>query len=89
MLTTPPRNVQIENVLYEKFVQHPNLCSLLLSTNAAELIYAEATDPFWGDGPVGQGLNELGKALMRVRDHLREEGLATPGIYPADLHNAH
>lgn len=79
----------MEEVLYNKFIQHPDLCSLLLSTGVAELIYGEVNDHFWGDGSVGQGLNELGKALMRVRDRMREEGLATPAPHPADLHGAH
>ncbi|OCH94480.1 DUF1768-domain-containing protein [Obba rivulosa] len=64
----------MEEALYHKFKQHPNLQGMLLNTGVADLIYAEANDPFWGDGPLGQGANELGKALMRVRDRLRIEG---------------
>ena len=64
----------MEEVLYLKFKQHPDLRSLLLNTSVAPLVYAEANDPFWGEGPTGQGTNELGKALMRVRDRLVAEG---------------
>lgn len=64
----------MEKVLYMKFVQHPDLRALLLETGTAELIYSDRGDPFWGDGPVGQGANELGVALVHVRDRLRREG---------------
>jgi ribA/ribD-fused uncharacterized protein len=63
----------MDEVLYQKFRQHSDLRSLLLNTGNSELIYAEVTDPFWGEGPSGQGANELGRALMRVRDRLRQE----------------
>lgn len=56
--------------MYHKFRQHPDLRNLLMNTGVAELIYAEVNDIFWGEGPDGQGANELGKALMRVRDRL-------------------
>jgi predicted NAD-dependent protein-ADP-ribosyltransferase YbiA (DUF1768 family) len=45
-----------------------------MNTGTAPLIYTEATDSFWGEGPSGEGTNELGKALVRVRDRLRAEG---------------
>ena len=64
----------MEEVLYMKFRQHPDLRQLLMETGHAELIYAESGDPFWGVGPLGQGSNELGKALFKVREWLRREG---------------
>ena len=63
----------MEEALYKKFVQHPDLMARLLKTGIAELIYAEASDAFWGEGPAGQGYNELGHALMRVRQRLQDE----------------
>ena len=33
-------------------------------------------DTTWGDNHIGQGLNWLGHALMRVRQRFREEGLS-------------
>ncbi|KAI0065856.1 DUF1768-domain-containing protein [Artomyces pyxidatus] len=67
----------MDTVLHQKFRQHGELRKLLLDTTPAELIYSEESDHFWGDGPAGSGSNELGKALMRVRDRLRAEaGLA-------------
>ena len=63
----------MDEVLYLKFRQHGELRALLLGTYPAELIYVESGDAFWGDGP-GNGLNELGKSLMRVRERFRAEG---------------
>lgn len=63
---------KLEEVLYHKFVQHPELRELLLGTGLAKLIYADLSDTFLGEGPRGEG-NELGKALMRIRERLRQE----------------
>ncbi|KAF7984751.1 hypothetical protein HWV62_11707 [Athelia sp. TMB] len=64
----------VEEVLYMKFKQHPDLRSQLMNTGSADIIYAEAEDAYWGEGPAGQGTNELGKSIMRVRERLRREG---------------
>ena len=64
----------MEEVLYLKFKQHPDLRSLLMNTGTADVIYSEANDAYWGEGPTGQGTNELGKAIVRVRERLRKEG---------------
>jgi len=61
----------MDKVLYQKLSQHSDLRNVLLNTGNSELIYAEVTDHFWGEGPAGQGANELGK--MRVRERLRQE----------------
>lgn len=63
----------MEEALYQKFIQHERLRELLLETGDAELIYTDPNDAFWGDGPMGQGVNALGQALCRVRDRLRRE----------------
>ena len=64
----------MDNVLHLKFRQHGDLHALLLNTYPAELVYIASGDLFWGDG-AGNGLNELGESLMRVRERLRiEEG---------------
>ncbi|KAG6335895.1 hypothetical protein ID866_3204 [Astraeus odoratus] len=63
----------LDDVLYLKFKQHPNLRKLLLNTGFADIIFADPHD-FYGEGPSGSGANELGKALVRVRDRLRREG---------------
>ncbi|KAG8990894.1 hypothetical protein FRB93_002966 [Tulasnella sp. JGI-2019a] len=65
----------MEQVILHKFEQHPILKRELLSTGDAELIEdAGANDAFWGNGADGKGRNELGKALMRLRDHFRTNG---------------
>lgn len=64
----------MEEVLYLKFKQHPDLRSLLMNTGMANIIYSEPNDAYWGDGSLGQGANELGKAIVRARERLRNEG---------------
>ncbi|KAH9830124.1 DUF1768-domain-containing protein [Rhodofomes roseus] len=65
-------NVSImEKILEAKFTQHPRLRDTLLGTADSMLIEGSPVDSFWGSGADGQGRNELGKALMRLRDELR------------------
>jgi predicted NAD-dependent protein-ADP-ribosyltransferase YbiA (DUF1768 family) len=64
----------VEEVLYLKFKQHPDLRSLLMNTGLADIIYSDPGDTYWGEGPLGQGANELGKAIVRARERLQREG---------------
>ena len=64
----------MEDVLYHKFMQHPALLDLLFNTGIAELVYNDTHDDFWGVGPRGTGGNELGKALARLRERLKDTG---------------
>ncbi|KAI0355486.1 DUF1768-domain-containing protein [Trametes cingulata] len=64
----------LDEALYAKFIQHPHLRATLLSTGDADLVLSD-TDDFWGEGPIGRGANHLGRALQRVRDRLRAEGV--------------
>jgi ribA/ribD-fused uncharacterized protein len=62
------------SVIRAKFASGP-LCELLLSTGDLLLAEDSPYDPLWGcrDRAGGyQGSNLLGRALMRVRDELRE-----------------
>ena len=63
----------MEDVLYLKFTQHRSLRDALFSTGFLELVFNDFDD-FLGEGTSGQGRNELGKTLMRIRDRLRQEG---------------
>lgn len=54
----------------QKFLQHPKLKELLLSTGNAKLIEASPRDSYWGTGRDGQGFNKLGNLLMLLRDEL-------------------
>jgi N-glycosidase YbiA len=56
---------------WAKFSQHPDLARMLLGTGSAELIEDFPSDPFWGTGADGAGLNWAGRVLMEVRDRLR------------------
>lgn len=63
----------MEEVLWEKFTQHPALCGMLLATGNRELVDTSPQSAFWGMGKDWQGRNELGKALVRLRNKLRVE----------------
>jgi len=54
-----------------KFTQHPDLAALLLATGDAELVEDFPSEPHWGTGPDGQGLNWAGRVLMEIREALR------------------
>ena len=76
----------MDETLFHKFTQHPDLQAELLGTGDAELIEVGPVriltddslmavqdsdkDAFWGVGADGQGRNELGKCLERLRAKL-------------------
>ena len=62
----------MEEVLYLEFNQHPSLQTFLLRTGLADIVYVD-DNAYWGDSPLGEGANELGKALVRLRERLRQE----------------
>jgi hypothetical protein len=70
----------MEDVLWAKFTQHPDLRSTLLKTGDCRIVYADTKDAYWGSGSdIGHpgnytGYNYLGKLLEKVRDRLRMEG---------------
>ncbi|KAG8213140.1 hypothetical protein J3R82DRAFT_11546 [Butyriboletus roseoflavus] len=67
-------NIQkMEIALRLKFTQHPDLKALLLGTGDADLVEDSPRDYFWGTGADRSGRNELGKALVRLREELRQE----------------
>jgi predicted NAD-dependent protein-ADP-ribosyltransferase YbiA (DUF1768 family) len=63
----------MKEVMYQKFRQHPDLRTALLSTGTARLIYVDAADSYWGTSSTGMGQNQLGKTLAEVRDRLMAE----------------
>lgn len=66
-------NIQMmDEVLLHKFRQHPALKAELLGTGNAELVEDSHVDAFWGVGKNGKGRNELGKALVRLRERFRQ-----------------
>lgn len=54
-----------------KFLTHAGPREILLNTADEELVENAPMDAYWGCGPDGNGLNKLGKILMRVRQELR------------------
>ncbi|CAK5267321.1 unnamed protein product [Mycena citricolor] len=63
----------MEDAVRRKFQLHANLLDLLLRTGTLPLVYAGGADTFWGEGLDGQGLNQLGLLMQRVRESLRSE----------------
>eukprot|EP00249_Psilotum_nudum_P007571 c20661_g1_i3 orf=333-2045(+) len=59
--------------LKTKFSSYPFLRSLLLSTSGHILIETSPHDLFWGAGREGEGLNHLGRLLMKLRSVLETE----------------
>ena len=51
-----------------KFDQNPPLKALLFSTYPKPLVFADATDSFWGYGKTKMGSNKLGAMLMEYRN---------------------
>lgn len=65
------------NIMYKaclaKFSQNEELKKLLLSTEDRPL-HEDCSDPFWGGGPnFPDGMDLLGKVLIKVRETLRNE----------------
>ena len=57
----------MEQLLLEKFAQEPDR-TILLSTGEVELVEGNWWgDKFWGQCPLGNGKNWLGKLLMKTR----------------------
>lgn len=63
----------MESLVRQKFTRHPLLKRLLLATGNQEIQEGNTwNDTFWGVSlSTGEGRNELGKILMRVRRELR------------------
>jgi len=58
--------------VYEKFTQHENLKSLLISTGSDYIAEHTTNDRYWADGGNGRGRNMLGLILMETREKLKE-----------------
>lgn len=55
-------------LLEKKFKSYPDLMQKLIDTNPQELIEGNTWgDRFWGQCPIGNGKNTLGKLLMSIR----------------------
>ncbi|KAJ1443570.1 YbiA-like superfamily [Sesbania bispinosa] len=56
-----------------KFSMYPHLNAMLLSTAGSVLVEASPQDLFWGGGREGEGLNYLGRLLMKLRSEFLGE----------------
>jgi ribA/ribD-fused uncharacterized protein len=63
------------SVLYElvreKVRQHSEVREALLATADEEIVEVNPNDDFWGNGKDGNGQNQMGKILMKIREELR------------------
>jgi ribA/ribD-fused uncharacterized protein len=62
------------NILYEilkeKFSQHEEAKKALLDTGSEKIVENNPNDDFWGNGRDGNGRNNTGKILMKIREEL-------------------
>ena len=74
---------RMKSILRVKFVQHPDLLEILLSTGDARLVEAATVDNavnrLWGEVH-GKGKNMLGQLLMEVRSELTLMGGKAPRV---------
>ncbi|KAL5058634.1 hypothetical protein RYX36_030238 [Vicia faba] len=79
-------NVKID-VMYAalkcKFSTYPRLSSMLVSTAGSVLVEASPHDLFWGGGREGEGLNYLGRLLMKLRSEFVEESSSSTSESPS------
>lgn len=64
----------METILLDKFTRNLDLKEKLINTNNNILIEVNWwEDRFWGVNPRGEGLNHLGKILMKIREQLSDK----------------
>lgn len=71
----------METALKAKFTQHPILRNILINTGNKTLVEHTVIDNFWGDGGDGSGQNNLGEALMRIRELISKGQLGGDPYY--------
>lgn len=57
----------MKKAVLQKFLTHPDIRDILISTSPEEIIEETTDDYYWGCGTKGTGKNVLGKILMEVR----------------------
>lgn len=61
----------LTDIIRHKAQQNPDVKETLLLSGSEEIVEANPTDDFWGNGPNGDGQNHTGKILMKIRDELK------------------
>jgi len=69
----------MREAVLKKFLTHPDIQAILISTGDQLIMENSPTDYFWGCGRDKTGNNHLGKILMSVRQEIRQR-LALPSI---------
>jgi ribA/ribD-fused uncharacterized protein len=72
------KDAVMDRAVRRKFETHSELRAILLSTGDEDLLEAAPSDTYWGIGREGNGLNKLGRILMRIRAELRAGGEDPP-----------
>ncbi len=62
----------LEEIIFEKVKQHEEVKNVLLATKNEEIVEENPNDDFWGSGKEGNGQNNTGKILMRIRDAIKK-----------------
>ncbi len=60
----------------EKIKQHPDVREALITTGNEEIVEDSPDDDFWGNGKDGNGQNQFGKILMKIREELKTNPLS-------------
>lgn len=60
----------LHEIITEKVKQHEEVKEALLATGTEEIIEDNPHDDFWGNGKDGDGQNQTGKILMRIRHEI-------------------
>jgi ribA/ribD-fused uncharacterized protein len=73
-------------IVRNKFERNPELLKKLIDTGNALLVEGNTwKDTFWGECPIGNGKNHLGKTLMRVREELKEGDECEDNVCSCDV----
>jgi len=63
----------MEDLLRLKISQNPYVKKKLLDTKDYYIVEDSPKDSFWGWGPNRDGVNQLGKLWMKLREEIRNE----------------
>jgi ribA/ribD-fused uncharacterized protein len=66
----------LHEIVKEKVLQHQEVRDALLATGDEEIVEVNPTDDFWGNGKDGNGQNQMGKILMKIREELKLDHFA-------------
>ncbi|MFZ2587958.1 MAG: NADAR family protein [Alphaproteobacteria bacterium] len=64
------KDAVMEDLFRAKLAQHPHVAEVLKLTGERVLLKEISTDPYWGTGPDGKGLNKMGDLWMKLRKEL-------------------